>query len=237
MSAQNMMVNAVDPKWKGMYRLGGLSAFLLVVGYLILIALFVPVYPPPSDGQAMLEYLDGKTTVWWAIIGVSALTDILYAAIAFSLYLALKGINRDAMLVATGFKWLFVVLELAISWPIYAGLISLSGSYAEAATVAQREAYAATASYATGVLDSTVLAVYTIVFPAIGTLLIGLVMRKGVFSKTTAYLGVVGGILGIVSVVEPLFVDALKPTIIFASLLYTVWYLLVGFRLYRLGQQ
>lgn len=227
----------VDPHWKGMYRLGAFSAFLVVIGYLIQIALFVPVYPFPSEGQAMLEYLVGKTTVWWAIIGLSVLTDFLYALIAFSLYQALKGIDRNTMVVATGFKWIFVVLELAISWPIYTGLITLSGAYAAATTEAQRAAYAATASYATGVLNSTLLAVYAILIPALGTLLIGLVMRKGIFSKTTAYLGIVGGALGILSVVGPLFVPALDPTIIVASLLYTVWFLLVGFRLYRLGQQ
>jgi len=34
----------------------------------------------------------------------------------------------------------------------------------------------------------------------------------------------------------PPFVSALKPTIIVASLLITVWFLLVGYKLYRLGQ-
>ena len=237
MSAKNLMVDAVDPQWKWIYRLGAISAFALVIGYLIITALFIPVYPFPDEGQAMLEYLNGKTSVWWAIIGVSALTDFLYALIAFSLYQALKGINRDAMLVAAGLKMLFAVLELAITWPTYVGLITLSGGYAAATADAQRAAYVATANYATGVLNSTLLAVYAILIPALGTLLIGLVMRKGIFSKSTAYLGVVTGVLGIVSVVGPLFVSTLDPTIIVASLLTTVWFLLVGFRLYRLGQQ
>jgi len=227
----------VDPQWKGMYRLGGISAFVLVMGYLILIALYVPVYPFPDTGQAMLEYLNGKTLVWWAIIGVSALTDLLYALIVFSLYQALKGINRNVMVVATGFKWLFVVLELAISWPNYAALITLSDGYAAATTDVQRAAYVASANYSTAVLNSTVPGVYAIVFPALGTLLIGLVMRKGLFNKGTAYLGVVTGVLGIVSVVGPLLVSALEPTIILTSLLSTVWFLLVGFRLYKLDQQ
>ena len=86
-------------------------------------------------------------------------------------------------------------------------------------------------------LNSTLLAVYAILVPALGTLLIGLVMRKGIFSKTTAYLGIIGGALGILSVVGPLFVPALDPTIIVASLLYTIWFLLVGIRLYQLGKQ
>jgi len=230
------MVDAVDARWKGIYRLGGLSAFVLAIGYVAITALFVPIFPIPKEGQAMLEYLDGKTSVWWAIIGLSALTDILYASVAFSLYHALKGINRDAMLVGAGLKMLFAVLELAISWPIYVGLIALSGDYAAATTDAQRAADVAAASYAMGILNSTLLGVYMIVIPALGTLLIGLVMRKGIFSKTTAYLGVATGILGVVSVVGPLFVSALSPTIMLTALFSTVWFFLVGYRLYKLGQ-
>jgi hypothetical protein len=183
----------------------------------------------------MLEYLNGKTSVWWAIIGLSALTDFLYALIAFSLYQALKGINRDAMVVATGLKWLFVVLELAIAWPNYVVLLTLSESYAAATTDLQRASYVASANYATAMLNSK-LGFYSILVPALGTLLIGLVMRKGIFNKATAYLGVVAGVLGIVSVVGPLFVSALDPTIILTSLLTTVWFLLVGLRLYKIGR-
>lgn len=237
MNARNTIASAVHPQWKGMYRLGAISAFILVISYLIIIALYIPVYPFPDEGQAMLEYLNGKTSVWWAIIGVSALTDFLYALIAFSLYQALKGINRNAMVVATGLAWLFVVLELATTWPNYATLITLSDGYAAATTGAQRAAYVASANYATAVLNSILLEVYAILVPALGTLLTGLVMRRGLFNKVTAYLGVVTGVLGIVSVVGPLFVSALAPTIVLTSLLTTIWFLLVAFRLYKLEQQ
>jgi hypothetical protein len=220
-----------------MYRLGAISAFALVVGYLIITALFIPVYPIPDTGQAMLEYLNGKTSVWWAIIGVSALTDFLYALIAFSLYQALKGINRDAMVVATGLKWSFVLLELAIAWPNYAALITLADGYALAASALERAAYIPAANYATAILNSTVPEVYAILIPGLGTLLVGLVMRKGIFNKGTAYLAIVTGLLGIVSVVGPLLTDALDATIIITALLTTVWYLLVGVRLYKLGRQ
>jgi hypothetical protein len=236
MTEHNTIAYAPDPGWKGMYRLGAIAAFALVIGYLIIIALYIPVYPFPDTGQAMLEYLNGKSSVWWAIIGVSALTDFLYALIAFALYQALKGINRDAMVVATGLKWLFVVLELAIAWPNYVVLLTLSEGYAAATTDLQRASYVAAANYATAMLNSK-LGFYSILVPALGTLLIGLVMRKGIFNKATAYLGVVAGVLGIVSVVGPLFVSALDPTIILTSLLTTVWFLLIGLKLYNLGRQ
>jgi hypothetical protein len=62
-------------------------------------------------------------------------------------------------------------------------------------------------------------------------------MLKGIFSKTTAYLGLVTGSLGIAAVAGPVFVSALSVTIIFASVMTTVWVLFVGYGLYRLGRQ
>jgi hypothetical protein len=72
--------------------------------------------------------------------------------------------------------------------------------------------------------------------PAIGILIIGLVMLKGIFNKVTAYSGVVTGILGIIAVVGSFFIAALGMTAIITSVLTTVWVLLVGLKLIRLSQ-
>jgi len=99
-------------------------------------------------------YFAGKTTVWWAILGLSVATDVLYIPVALSLYFALKDVNRNAMLVASAFVGLFVVLDLAVTWSNFASLIVLSGDYAAAANDAQRAAAVAAASYASAVLTS-----------------------------------------------------------------------------------
>jgi hypothetical protein len=235
MSAQKMMVNAVDPDGKWLYRVGGISALVLGIAYIITIPLYVHVGAPPSGGEARLKYLALNTTVWWAILGLSVLTDFLFVPVALSLYLALKGVNRNTMLVATAFVGLFIVLDLAVTWPNYASLITLSGNYAAATNDAQRAAYVAAANYPSAVLASSLEAVYSIMVLSFGILVTGLVMLKGIFSKSTAYLGLVTGILGIVSVAGPFFVSTLSVTIIITSVLTTVWVLFVGYRLYRLG--
>jgi hypothetical protein len=126
---------------------------------------------------------------------------------------------------------------LSWTWPNYASLIALGDDYAAATTDAQREAYVAAANYASAVLTSTLAGVYNIVTLSLGILIAGIVMLGGPFGKGTAYLGLVTGILGIVSVAGPLVVGALSVTIIFASVLTAVWILLVGYRLYRIGRQ
>ena len=69
------------------------------------------------------------------------------------LYLALKRVHRSAMLVATAFVGLFVVLDLAVTWSSFAALLTLGGGYAAAANDVQRAAYVAAANYPSAVLS------------------------------------------------------------------------------------
>ncbi len=237
MSAQKMMVNTVNPDGKGLYRVGGISALILGIGYLITIPLFASVGAASGGAEARLIYLAKNTTGWWAIFGLMVLTDLLFVPVALSLYLALKGINKSVMLLATACVGLFVVLDLAVIWTSYAALITLSGHYVAATNDAQRAAFVAAASYPVAVLDSIMAGICAILTLSAGILLIGFVMLKGVFNKVTAYLGLLTGLSGIVAVIGPLFVSALSAATMINALLATIWIFLVGYRLYRLGQQ
>ena len=230
------MAAAIDPGTSGLYRAGGISAIALGLSYLVIIALYVLGGVPPVEPEAWLEHLSGHATAWWAILGLSVLTDFLFVPVALALYWALKPVNRNAVLAGTSLLLSFVVLDLAVTWPHYSSLITLSGNYAAATNDAQRAAIVATAGYPTAVLTSTLVGVYAILVPSVGLLVIGLVMLRGAFSRITAYSGVASGVLGIVAVVGPFVVSGLGLAVVVASLFTTVWVFLVGFRLYRLGQ-
>jgi len=230
---EKMTVNFVDPDGKWLYRVGGISALVIGIAYIIIIPLFAHVGGAPSSGgEAWLKYLEGKTTVWWAILGLSVFTDFLFVPVALSLYLALERVNRNAMLVATAFVGLFVVLDMAVTWTNYASLLTLSGLHTAATTDVQRASYVAAADYASAVLASHTEVFYSIVDLSLATLIIGFVMLrgKGIFNKTTAYLGVGAGIFGIISIAGFFVI------IIINALLTTVWVLFVGYRLFRLGR-
>jgi hypothetical protein len=223
-------VDAVGRDEKWLYRVGGLSALALGVAYVAIFPLYARVGAPPTgDGEAWLAYLAGKTAVWWVILGLSVLTDFLFVPVGLALYFALKRIDRQAMLLATAFVGLFVVLDLAVTWTSYASLLSLSRRHSSATSDVQRAAYVAAADAASAVLTSPLEVVYAIVTLSSAILVIGLVMRKGLFGRGTAWLGVVTGVLGILSLA------GLAVTIILNALCATVWLFLVGVRLYRLG--
>jgi hypothetical protein len=234
MSAHGVMENKVDPDGKSLYRVGGISAIVFVIAYFVIIVLYVPV-GKPGGAEAWLMSMAENTNTWWAILGLSVLTDFLLVPVALSLYIVLKGINKNAMLAAIAFIGLFVILDLALTWTNYASLIAISGNYAAASNNTQRAMIVTAATYPSSVVDSNLLFVYNSLTLAIGIFMTGLVMLRGIFNKFTAYLGLATGILGMVAVAGSFF-GVLSAMIILVSVLTMVWVFFVGYRLYRLGQ-
>lgn len=226
------MPNAARPNEKWLYRLGGISALTLGIAYIIIIPLFAHVGAPPTGGEVWLKYLQGKTTVWWTILSLCVLADFLYIPVALALYFALERVNRSAMLLASAFVGLFVALDLAVTWENYAALLTLSGLYAAGTNEVQQASYVAAANYASAVLASPVEVFYAIVDLSLGIFIIGFVMLKegGIFKRTTAYLGLVAGIFGFISVGR-FFIAVMLHTV-----LITIWFLFVGYRLCGLGR-
>lgn len=223
-------IDGVDQKrW---YRVGGLAALVLGICYVAIIPLYAHVGAPPhGGGEAWFKYLSGKTTFWWTILGLSVFTDFLFVPVALALYLALKGVNRNAMLLATAFVGLFVVLDLAITWAHYASILTLYSDYSKAVDDAQRAGYVAAGNYASAILTCPLEIVYAIVTLSSGILVTGFVMLRGPFIKITAYLGLATGLLGILSP------TGLSPIIIGNALFATAWLFFAGYRLYQLARE
>jgi hypothetical protein len=230
MSGQSLRMNTVQPDEQWIYRVGGIAALTIGVAYLIIIVLYAVVGVPPEGGQARLDYLIGKTNIWWAIVGVSVLTNFLYVPVGLALYFALRSVNRIAMLIGVAFVGLFAILENAVNWTLYGALIVLSNHYAAATTESQRAVFVAAATFAAAVLESPLAAVWAIGTLSFGFLVIGIVMLKSVFSKLTAYVGILTGILGILAVA------GMDVAIILNALFAMLWLFMIGPKLYRLGK-
>ena len=225
-----------DPNAKSLYRVGGLSALAIAIGYLVTIPIYAAAGIPPEGAESWLRYGADKTAAWSAILGLSVLTDVLFIPLALALYFALKGVDRGAMLLGAAFILLFVAVDLSVTWPNYAALISLSRDYGAATTEAQRAADVTAASYAWAVVSSDLESFYSIGTLAIGILIVGIVMLRTSFSRAGAWLGIATGVGGLVAVVGPLFVGGLGIVAILVSLLTTIWLLVTGYRLVELGR-
>lgn len=229
--------SAVEPDVKWLFRVGGISAFVLVIGYLVTF----PIYgwvgdPPPTNVEAQLMYFAEHGAAWWAILGLMVFTDLLLAPILLSLYVALKRVNSNVMLLAIACVGLFIVLDPVLTWTPRSALITAGGHFAAATTSAEKAVFVAAAGYASAMLDSPLGGTYAILMPSLGILLAGLVMLRGVFNKMTAYVAIAVGITGIIFM-GSYIADGLAVFRYINALLATAWYVFVGWRLYRLGRQ
>jgi hypothetical protein len=220
-----------------MYRVAGICAIVLVVGYFLTFPIYAWVGSQPASGvEAQLAYFAEHATGWWALAFLMVVTDLLLVPIFVGIYLALKHINKGLMLVALAFKaFLFVILDLAVTWTAFSTMIIAGVQYGAATTEAQRAALAAAAAYASAMLVSPLADTYANVIPALGILFAGAVMLKGVFNKATAYLALAMGLVGVVYV-GSFFIDSLAVLRYINAVLATFFYLLAGVRLLRLGR-
>jgi hypothetical protein len=221
-----------DPSWRGLYRAGGVSAILFVVPVLVAIVLVV-VAPPPlnADGAATLQYV-ASHKVLYVIEQILWLAPSAFALVVFlALYQALKHLNKSYA--ALGALAGIVSWALTLAIPATGGgapiLVYLSDHYMAAATAAQHTAFATAAE--AFIAENNITGAVGILTP-VGMLILSLVMLKGVFPKGIAYLGIVTGALGIVSeAIRPI----LGPGYFVYGLLLPIWFLAVGWKLYRLG--
>lgn len=221
---------------KNLYRLGGISALILVVGYLLTFPIYAWVGDaPPGNVEAQLVYFAEHGAGWWAILGLMVFTDLVYIPIFMALYQALKHMNRNLMVLACAMIGLFIVLDLSLTWTSYSALIMSGSLYASAISEVEKAALVAGAGYSSTILDSPLLGTYAILIPSLGFLFTGLVMQKGVFSKVAAWLALAVGVTAFIFMGSYFWEPLAIFRIINASLA-TAWYIVVGWQLHRLSR-
>jgi len=213
-------------------RAGGHSALALAALYVAITGVYVLEGTRPEGAEGWLVHLADHAPQWWVILGLSVVTDLLFFPLLTALFAALKHVDRLVLGAGVGLVGLFALLDLAITWPGYASLIRLSGVFA-GGTDAEQAAALAAATFALSILESSFLAVYLILVPALGILGVSLVMRKGSFGRAVAPVGIATGVLGALAVLGPVVSDTLGLLAVPTSILTAVWVLLAGLGLYR----
>ena len=225
-------VAAPDPSWRGLYQSGGISAVLFVVSVLVAIVIVV-IAPPPlnADGTTTLQYIASHKVLYIVEQVLWLVLSVFGAVVFLALYQALKHMNKSYA--ALGALAGFVSWVLGLAIPITGGgapvLVSLSNQYMAATTAAQHTAFATAAEVFIAQNNTT--SASGILAP-LGMLILSLVMLKGIFPKGIAYLGIVTGALGIVS---EAFRPMIGPGYFVYGLLLPAWFLVVGWKLFRLG--
>jgi hypothetical protein len=219
---------AVDQSWKGVYKSGGFSLFtggaILVI---FLLSVFIFRVALPLTPQAVLENPVPPVTLYL----VAALGELLLLPGALGLYLSLKDVKKNHMLIATAF-WLVAVCMYLVSRGQIISLLPISSKYMAISSEFTRTAYMVSADRALEVAN--IYGNMALMLHQVGAIITGLVMLKGVYGRRTGYLVTVAGTMTFIGT----FGIVLRPLSLFTLLglmLTGVWQIIVGAKLYKLG--
>ena len=218
----------IDPSWKGVIKWGGLSLFvggLIAFIFVLLVFIIQQTIPVPAE-EALENPLRPTLLFLFTTIG-----ELLLLPGGLALYFSLKDVKKSSMFIATGL-WLLAVPMFIASRGLIICLSQISSRYMETTSETMKAAYLASAELA--LETQNIYAMMALIFLSIASIIIGLVMLKGVFGKI-GYLVIAAGIL---TLFTPVSVFLSVPIIILISgvALTSVWQIVVGVKLYKLGK-
>jgi hypothetical protein len=224
----------VDSSWKGLYKVGGISAILYIV-----LALVVPTVQVLTmeyfeltaeyGGAEFLQFI-AENRFWWLILQTIVLGTSVLAIVAFvALFVALKHVDKSyaalGAVVAVTCQLLFMAY-----YPVLLGMIYLSDKFVTAP--ANQQAMLGTAAESLIAINNAFNPLYESLF-GISILIFSLVMLKGVFHKSIAYLGIATCAAAFIAL-------SLWPIVgvnyFWWWVFFFVWFTAVGWKLYQLGK-
>jgi hypothetical protein len=219
----------VDPSWRGVYKASGLALFaggaIIVV---FLLSVFILQVPLPDTPQPFLE----NPTPPVILFGLAAIGEFLLMPGVLGLYLSLKDVKKTHMLIGTA-VWLAAIPMFLVSRGQIISLLPISASYTATTSEIMKAAYVASVERA--IEAANVYVVMALALLGVGSVIIGLVMLKGVFGKGTGYLVIVAGILILLGT-SGVLLEVLAILTLFGLVLTAVWQIVVGAKLYKLGK-
>jgi hypothetical protein len=252
MNPQQTGVAATDQGTGLLYRVGGLAAILS--GVLLRRNLSAEISllggpEPPSDVAAWLELLADSRLLGLAYLDVGDIANYLLVGVMLvALYAALRERNRAAMMVATATGLVGIAVYFASNQAF--SMLALSDQLAGATTQAEQAGILAAGQGVLAVHPFSSPAAHpgsggyaSLLLVAISGLIISVVMLRGdVFGKVTAWLGILAAGFDLAYCLAYAFVPAVDTEVLAlvflpaAGLFWTIWHILVGWRLWVLGR-
>ena len=221
----------------GLCRTGGIAALILIVYSLATIVQLLVLGGQPATAAEAFRLLQNSRIVGLLRLDLPTVVVMpLYYFLFLGLFAALRRTDRANAILSTALA--FVGVTLLLATPTALSMLSLSQKYAAANTDATRTQLLAAgeAILATDIWHGTG-AIMGGVLMQSGAVLISVVMLRGnVFSKTTAYVGIVMHGLDLAHIVFGILLPVSGVILMsIAGPLYPIWFFLVGRRLLQLA--
>jgi hypothetical protein len=234
-----------DSHWKSLYKIGGAIALIVVlVALLEVIITFFPGGGRTDPGSVtVIDWFTLFQNNWFLGLRNLGLLNIIITTLGIPIFFALFSAHRRVNITYAALAMVIAFIGVAVFLATNRAfsMLDLSSQYAAATSDVQRAMLAAAGQAMLSVGQSHAPGTFLGFFLSeVASMIISIVMLQGkVFSKVTAYLGILGFGLLLVFEVCSSFVPALfNVAMLFAmsgGLLSMVWYILIARRFFQLG--
>jgi hypothetical protein len=219
--------------WNPLYRVGAVAALAEIAIIVIQAPIFI-FYPQPTTVIGHFTQFQSNTLLGLLDLDLMLiLAQVCSVLILLALYQALRRASPSLMTIALTLDLFGIALFLAVN-PTFS-MLYLSDQYAAATTDAQRAAFLTAGEGLWANYNGTAFGLF-FVLGGIASLLIAAVMlRSGIFSKATA---AVGMLMGVMMLAPPLpFLGMIGLVLSYIVIVpAAIWYLLIARRLFLLTQ-
>jgi hypothetical protein len=227
--------------WEGLYKVGGAAALIVTVLLTIEIIVFTA-YPLPSTVIGYFTLLQSdKLLGLLDLYLLEILAYALFVPMFLALYVALRRANESYMALATTLAIIGIAVFLATNNPF--SMLSLSDQYAAATTDAQRSLFLAAGQAMLANTNQRAVEGFNMGFLLVsvaGLIVSAVMLRSNIFSKVTAYVGILANAISLTEYFRLAFVPAAVLLLLIiataSGFLLMIWYILIARRLIQLGQ-
>ncbi len=214
---------------KPLYRVGAVAALAEIAIIVIQAPLFI-FYPQPTT--VIGHFTQFQSNVLLGLLDLDLLlilAEVCSVLILLALYAALRRASPSLMTIALTLGLFGIALFLAVN-PTFSML------YQAATTEAQRAAFLAAGEALWANYNGTAFGLFFVLGGITSLLLAAAMLRSGTFSKTTAVVGMLMGVMMLVPPLPPLGMVGLVLSYI-VIVPAAIWYILIARRLFLLAQR
>lgn len=227
-----------SPSRRTVYWLGGLVCMILTAYCVSTFLVFVLIGPPPENIKECFTILNENRL--YGLLRLDILTIFampLYYLLFYSIYLSLKSSNNELATVST--ILIFAGLTLFLSCTSVFSILNLSERYAVAFDDSEKSQLLAAgeALFTSDIWHGTAAFIGGILLQTGGLLFSVAMLKSTVFSRIAAYTGIFVFGLDLIHIIIIFYLPLLSSVLLaIAGTFYLLWFLLVGFRLFRLSR-
>ena len=233
-----------DSNWKSLYRFGGAAALIAGVIFRRNLGPEISLFSVQKQPGTIIDWftlLQNNRLLGLSYLNLFDMVDYALLGLMFlALYFALKRANKSYMAIATTLGFVGITVYFASDTAF--SMLSLSNQYAAATTDVQRSMFLAAGQVVLAINNPGAIYQGTGIYMsflllALAGLMISVVMlRSNIFSRITAYVGILVSAFDLVYCITFAFIPAITVYLLSAAgLLLMIWHILIGLRLLRLG--